>query len=1058
MCVSWVKLPPRTESERSTAQRNPISSRIGLPALGIALLAVVAGVASLTVAITPADSALGVARTDGNCVAAPPLADVSVTDPGKRVVRIDSEAELQAAATNLSPNTVLLLAPGTYNLSRSIYVQVDNVTIRGDSDRCDDVQLVGKGMENRAGRDSVPHGVWGDRKNLKVQNLTIREVYFHGIQINGGGQSPQIYNVGILDTGEQMVKVNPIGYGNGVDNGVVDYAFIKYTNAPPVTDHGGGTGYTQGVDIHAGDGWTIKNSRFENFHTPDDADHLSSPVVLVWNGASNTTVESNVFIDSDRAIAFGLDARANDHSGGVIKNNTIVMTPGLYSAWRSARSDAAIIVWNSPGSKVLNNTIATQGNIPKSIELRFNSNGTEVRNNLVDAPITDRSTNQYIDENNAVVNDALSAQIPGVGAGQVVIEVVVPTTVAASPAEPATPAEPTPTPTESTTTTTAAAVAVAEPATSSEPTPSSTSSTTATEAAPAAPTTPEPTSELPSSPDVSEPEVAGPSTGAAETADPAAGSTDSSRPSTPSVDKSGDRADNAKAKMSKRTDRHRMWIRWAIRWLMRMYWERLADQSTEEAPEETNVAAAPKTPEPAPVAPATDTATESAAEPVGSAGSTQTPTAEPTPATTAVTSPAPATKPTVAEPAPVPAPVEPAPVEPAPVPATTPTTAPKPAPAPATTPTTAAAPTTPEPTGSSGANERVSKADFRYEGSFRVPGGESLAYGGAGLGYNPANNSLFITGHNHHQLTGEISIPDLGRASDSSALPQASFLQQLEDVTDGKLPAISQPRENDYGRIGGYLVDGNDLIVSAYDYYDADNTQVRSHLLTDTSMGASSGMVSLTDSVQARWLGGAMTKIPATWQDEFGGHSYMGGLSGISIAGNSSVGPSAATFSRASLAGNDPATLVLGYPLSAAIDGDPDKKSSLWNLTSEVRGMVFPEGSSSVLYFGTHGVGDYCYGTGSACGDPQRSSKGTHAYPYQYQIWAYDAADLAKVSRGEASAESIRPYGVWKLDLPYSARYTEIGGATYDPATGRIFISQGFADGDRPVVHVYTLR
>jgi hypothetical protein len=352
----------------------------------------------------------------------------------------------------------------------------------------------------------------------------------------------------------------------------------------------------------------------------------------------------------------------------------------------------------------------------------------------------------------------------------------------------------------------------------------------------------------------------------------------------------------------------------------------------------------------------------------------------------------------------------------------------------------------------------VSKADFRYEGSFRVPDGNVLSYGGAGLGYNPANNSLFITGHNHHQLTAEISIPRLGQTSDSAALPQAVYLQQLEDVTDGKLPDISEPRENDYGRIGGYLVDGDDLIVSAYDYYDADNTQVRSHLLTDTSMGASSDMVSLTDDAQARWLGGAMTKIPAAWQDDFGGHPYMGGLSGISIAGNSSVGPSAATFSRASLTGNDPAKLVLGYPLSAALDGKPDKKSDLWNLTSEVRGMVFPENTSSVLYFGTHGVGNYCYGTGTACSDPVRSSKGTHAYPYQYQIWAYDAADLAKVHRGEASAESLRPYDVWKLDLPYTARYTEIGGAAYDPATGRIFISQGFANGILPVVHVYTLR
>ena len=47
---------------------------------------------------------------------------------------------------------------------------------------------------------------------------------------------------------------------------------------------------------------------------------------------------------------------------------------------------------------------------------------------------------------------------------------------------------------------------------------------------------------------------------------------------------------------------------------------------------------------------------------------------------------------------------------------------------------------------------------------------------------------------------------------------------------------------------------------------------------------------------------------------------------------------------------------------------------------------------------------------------------------------------------------------MWELDLPYSPTQHDIGGAAYDPATGRIFITQGFADGDNPVVHVYTVN
>lgn len=359
-------------------------------------------------------------------------------------------------------------------------------------------------------------------------------------------------------------------------------------------------------------------------------------------------------------------------------------------------------------------------------------------------------------------------------------------------------------------------------------------------------------------------------------------------------------------------------------------------------------------------------------------------------------------------------------------------------------------------------NGRLVRADdLAYQGSFVLPvdtgdPATSLAYGGAGLAYNPANESLFITGHDWFQKTAEVTIPTIGQAAEPGDLPRAAYLQAPTDASDGQLPNISDPPETEYDRVGGYLVDGDDLIVSAYHYYDAEGTQIRSHLLTDTNLGVASEMVSISPEISARWLGGAMAHVPAEWQAAFGGDPFIGGLGGISIASNSSVGPAAATFSRASLTGSDPAQLVLGYPLSAPLDG-PETQSDLWNLTSQVKGIVFPNGTSSVLFLGSHGVGPYCYGTGEECGDPTQIYQGTHAAPYQYQVWAYDANDLASVYRGTQTPESLRPYDVWKLDLPYAATETGINGAAYDPATGRIFIAQALADGDQPVIHVYTL-
>jgi len=170
------------------------------------------------------------------CQDAPALPPV---DSSANVVNVSNEAQLQSAMSALTDNTVLLLEPGTYQLTKTLWVRRDNITIRGNSNRCDEVILRGNGMDNAAG-NSVPHGVWSDHANLKVQNLTIRDVYDNGVIINGGGFAPEIYNVRLIDNGEQFVKVNALGFGNGVDNGLLAYSVMVYTDGPPKTDHGGG--------------------------------------------------------------------------------------------------------------------------------------------------------------------------------------------------------------------------------------------------------------------------------------------------------------------------------------------------------------------------------------------------------------------------------------------------------------------------------------------------------------------------------------------------------------------------------------------------------------------------------------------------------------------------------------------------------------------------------------------------------------------------------------------------------------------------------------------------
>jgi hypothetical protein len=170
------------------------------------------------------------------------------------------------------------------------------------------------------------------------------------------------------------------------------FSWLEYTAGPPATSHGTGIGYTNGLSVHTADNWVIRNNVFKNFHTPDAATYLWNPAVLVWNHSQNTLTEKNIFINVDRAIAYGLihQTTGTDHAGGTIRNNVVYLQPGLMSAARKAGSDGAIIVWDSPNTQVYHNTILTNGNVVKAIEFRFVTTGGEARNNLADAPIGSR--------------------------------------------------------------------------------------------------------------------------------------------------------------------------------------------------------------------------------------------------------------------------------------------------------------------------------------------------------------------------------------------------------------------------------------------------------------------------------------------------------------------------------------------------------------------------------------------------------------------------------------------------------------------------------------------
>ena len=318
--------------------------------------------------------------------------------PGPNVIWVSTQSALQTAVSNLQSGQTIVIEPGTYNLSSTLYIglnsDITNVTIRGSTDNFNDVTLLGNGMDNASyGNVQMGISVWNGQ-NVTIADLSIGDVYYDAIQIQGdqGATSVTIYHVHLFDTGEQIIKVDPPATGVGASNSSIEYSELDYTNGPPVTDHGSGIGYTNAIDIHDGSNWVIAHNLIENLHVPDaDTSYLYNPAILIWNHSSNVTVEGNTIINCDRAIAFGLGppsdgGDAND--GGIIENNFIYQAPGLFSASRAADSDGQIIAWDSPdNTQILFNTILTDGNLVNLIQLRYSTTKALVEDNLADAPI-----------------------------------------------------------------------------------------------------------------------------------------------------------------------------------------------------------------------------------------------------------------------------------------------------------------------------------------------------------------------------------------------------------------------------------------------------------------------------------------------------------------------------------------------------------------------------------------------------------------------------------------------------------------------------------------------
>ena len=310
--------------------------------------------------------------------------------PDQLITRIPSGdvGELGKQLREADPGTTLLLEDGIYTLKAGNFLDIDvpSLILRSASGNRDTVRIEGGDI-----------GLIVNADRFTVADLTISGSRYHAIQIRGerGVSATHIYNVHLVDTGQQLIKVST-GKGQGgkfAADGLVACSRIEYTTF----SKGNGItspSYTNGIDILAGKGWMIRDNELRRIRSQEGP---AGPAILVWKNSMDTVIKRNVIVDSWRGIALGLmppdhNSRGGenvtfDHQNGLVEGNVILAL--------QEPADAAIENNFALNSKILHNTIYYRENLAHavdwSIEYRFAPTRVTIQNNLANLPIRRRT-------------------------------------------------------------------------------------------------------------------------------------------------------------------------------------------------------------------------------------------------------------------------------------------------------------------------------------------------------------------------------------------------------------------------------------------------------------------------------------------------------------------------------------------------------------------------------------------------------------------------------------------------------------------------------------------
>jgi hypothetical protein len=294
------------------------------------------------------------------------------TAGGGSVVTVSTVQELRDAVAAATPGTIIELTDGTYawddNTTLVRFEDKQNITVRSQSGNRDAVVLQGLGIDS----STEFHFKLYRSDYITIEDLTMKDVYWHCVQLNQGSEYFAVRNCVMWDAGEGPIKSTVEGNQTGpwCDYGLVEDCVIGYTDT-------GERGVVEGGDIIAVAGWVVRNTEFYRVIHPRR--NKVGYGFFAKSASEDTVIENCYFQDCEVSISFGgggspieihRNGNPSEHYRGILRNNIV-----HYS------DDVAVYMNTAEDFKIYNNTFWTENGF-SSIDIRFSASYGDIVNNI----------------------------------------------------------------------------------------------------------------------------------------------------------------------------------------------------------------------------------------------------------------------------------------------------------------------------------------------------------------------------------------------------------------------------------------------------------------------------------------------------------------------------------------------------------------------------------------------------------------------------------------------------------------------------------------------------